>query len=173
MIPVTKFRGLRFTAPQEHTTLEQVLQDIQGDRWKDRVLKCHQDLSKKNWLPCFTPTGVFNHRSLGGLQSYNGVICLDLDHLEDPESVKAQARELDWVRAAFITPSGKGLKVIVLTSSNLEQYKETEEFVAAKFLEATGVARDNRCKDVARIQFISYDPELYHNPESQVLNLDS
>ena len=38
--------------------------------------------------------------------------------------------------------------------------------VAEAFNEATGCSRDNHCKDIARIQFVSYDPELYINENS-------
>lgn len=168
-IPVTFFRGLVFTKPKAQTTLESVLNDIKSDKWKDRVLKCHSDLKQKDWLPVFTPTGTFSHRSIKGMSFYNGIICLDIDHVEDPESLKEKAKLLSWVHAAFVTPSGKGLKVIVRTTAGTEVYKETEEKVATMFFDATGVHRDNRCKDIARIQFISYDPTLYYNPMSDIV----
>lgn len=168
-IPVTLFRGLRFTAPKEQTTLKHVLDDIKSEKWKDRVEKCHLDIKHKDWLPCFTPTGSFNHRSIKGMESYNGVICLDIDHVENPEDLKSEAKKLPWVHAAFITPSGKGLKVMVLTNSTPETYKATEEKVAAMFRDEVNFVRDNRCKDIARIQFISYDPNLYYNPEPEII----
>ena len=168
---VTRFRGLRFTKPQEVVPLQAILERIKTDDWKDRVLKCRTDLKKKDWLPCFTPTGIFNHRSLAGLQEYNGIICLDLDHIEDPAELKKRVAILDYVHSAFITPSGKGLKVIIVTDATTENYKDAEEYVAQKFLDNTSTERDNRCKDIARIQFISYDPDLYYNPDSKILEI--
>lgn len=168
-LQVTRFKGLIFTKPQEVTSLREVLDLIRSDKWKDRIAKCRIDLKHKDWLPCFTPTGVFSHRSLAGLQEYNGVICLDVDHVEDPEDLKRKASELSYVHAAFVTPSGKGLKVIVCTDATKENYKEAEEMVAQRFLEDTGSPRDNRCKDIARIQYVSHDPSLYYNPDSEIL----
>ena len=168
-IPVTTFRGVRFTAPKEQTTLEVVLNDIKSDKWKDRIAKCHVDLKNKDWLPVFTPTGTFNHRSMKGMEVYNGIICLDIDDVEDPEFLKEKGKLLDWVHAMYITPSGKGLKVIVRTTAESIVYKETEEKVANMWLEATGAPRDNHCKDIARIQFISHDPLLYYNPMSNIV----
>ena len=162
-IPVTVFRGLRFTSPKEQTTLEKVLNDIKSDKWKDRVLKCHIDLKHKDWLPCFTPTGTFSHRSIKGMESYNGIICLDIDHVEDPADLKSRASKLNYVGAAFVTPSGKGLKVIISTNATAENYKEMEEKVSTAFFHDAGAARDIRCKDIARIQFVSYDPDIYIN----------
>jgi hypothetical protein len=166
---ITRFSGMRFTKPKEIVSMSAILDLIKTDEWKKRVLACREDLKKKDWLPCFTPTGVFSHRSLAGLEEYNGVICLDVDHVEDPSALKRVSASLNYVHAAFITPSGKGLKVIVVTDATIDNYKEVEEFVAQKFLDDTGAARDNRCKDIARIQFVSYDPELFYNQDSVVL----
>jgi len=163
---VTFFKGLKNTKPEANLELHEILDNIKNGKWKTPVLACREDISKKDKLPCFTPTGVFNHRSIKGLEHYNGIICLDIDGVANPEELKERCKNLHWVQAAFITPSGQGLKVIVQTQGTSENYKQTEELVAEAFLEATGVARDNRCKDIARIQFVSYDPELYYNPHS-------
>jgi hypothetical protein len=162
----TFFKGLRSTKPEKVTDLSEILEGIQNGKWKDASLKCREDLSKKDRLPCFTPTGRFNHRSIKGLEEYNGIICLDIDHVTNPEELKERVTNLGWVMAAFVTPSGQGLKVIVKTHATTETFKKTEELVAAAFLEATGCARDNRCKDIARIQFVSYDPTMYYNPHA-------
>jgi hypothetical protein len=168
---VTFFKGVRSTNPQEQTTLSAVLENIQNGKWKSRVEKCYNDLKYKDYLPCFTPTGTFSYRSIAGLEDYNGIICLDIDHVEDPNELKTKASALEYVHAAFVTPSGKGLKVIVLTDSTRERYVFAENIVAEKFKNDTGFERDNRCKDIARIQFISYDPELHHNLNSVVIEI--
>jgi hypothetical protein len=166
---VTTFRGLKFTAPKEQTTLEVVLSDIKSHKWKDKIAKCRIDLKYKDWLPVFTPTGVFKHRSISGMIQYNGIICLDIDDVENPEELKQKGMLLDWVHAMYITPSGRGLKVIVRTTAEPNVYKETEDKVATMWFDATGYPRDNRCKDIARIQFISHDPLLYYNPMSNIV----
>jgi len=169
---ITFFKGLRSTKPAGNPELKDILMDIKSDKYKVQVEKCHTDVKYKDYLPCFTPTGVFNHRSIAGLESYNGIICLDIDHLEDPIFAKKNAIKLKYVHAAFITPSGKGLKVIIKTNANVETYKTIEQKVADYFYTDCGLTRDNRCKDIARIQFVSHDPELYYNEESYILNLD-
>lgn len=168
-IPVTTFRGLQFTKPKTQTFLIDVLNDIRSDKWKDRIVKCHVDIKHKDWLPVFTPTGTFNHRSIKGMEYYNGVICLDIDHVENPVELKEKGRLLPWVHSMYITPSGKGLKVIVKTTATPEVYKETEEKIALLWLAHTGAPRDNRCKDIARIQYISHDPDLYYNEQSEIV----
>lgn len=171
-IKATRFSGLIFTKPKEVVELSIILDEIKSGKWKEKVEACRGDLKRKDKLPTFTPTGVFTHRSLAGLQEYNGIICLDVDHVENPEDLKNITQSLDYVHAAFITPSYKGLKVIIKTEATKENYKEAEEQIAQKFLRDTGFSRDNRCKDIARIQFVSYDPDLYYNENSIILPID-
>jgi len=162
---ISFFKGLRHTTPEAEVNLLDVLHDIQNGRWKEEVMQCREDLKLKEVLPCFTPTGIFNHRSIKGLLQYNGNFCLDIDHIDDAESLKIKCKEISWIWAAFITPSGKGLKVIIQSDAIAEDFGATEEIVAEQFKLLTGFERDERCKDIARIQYVSYDPEIYINPQ--------
>lgn len=169
----TRFKGVRNTTPEKIQDLFTVLEEIKSEKYRIPVeeIRKQENPSKtplKEKLPCFTPTGNFSYRSIAGLVQYNGLICLDIDNVESPENLKEQCKKLDWVYSAFITPSGKGLKVLVKTSSDVENYKSTELKVSEKFKEETGFSRDNHCKDIARIQFVSYDPEIYINEESKI-----
>jgi hypothetical protein len=171
-IQITRFKSLRSTKPQAVTNLAEVLEEIASEKYKDKILEIRKFETPaksplKDLLPVFTPTGKFNHRSIAGLEQYNGVICLDIDGIEKPEEIKEIAKNIPWVTAAFITPSGKGLKVIVQTSGLFEDYKDIEIAVSTEFENLTGVCRDKHCKDIARIQFVSYDPMIYinENPE--------
>ena len=168
---VTTFKSRQNANPVEQTTLAKVLSDIKGGKWKARIEKVHADIKNKDWLPCFTPTGRFNYRSINGMEEYNGIICLDIDHVDDAEALREVARGFDWVHAAYITPSGHGLKVIVKTNSKRESYTWAERVVAMMFEDQTGFARDNRCKDIARIQYISYDPDLVYNEDSKEVDI--
>jgi len=170
-IEITTFKSKVSTTPVEYMNLDEMLVRIKSDLWKEKILKVRGDLKHKDWLPCFTPTGRFSHRSINGMDYYNGVMCLDVDSVNDPEGLKEIAKELPYVHAMFTTPSGKGLKVIILTNSDKHSYTENEEKVAALWLRATGVPRDNHCKDIARVQYISWDPNLYYNPDSKMLDM--
>jgi hypothetical protein len=165
---ISFFKGLRHTTPEAEVDLLDVLLDIQNGKWKEDVLKCREDLKSKELLPCFTPTGIFNHRSIKGLLQYNGNFCLDIDHIDDPESLKNKCKEISWIWSAFITPSGKGLKVIIKSNSTAEEFRSTEEIVAGQFKLITGFERDERCKDISRIQYVSYDPKIYINPQATI-----
>jgi hypothetical protein len=169
----TRFKSLRNTKPESVTTLLSVLEEIRNGKYQKQIeeIRNQENPSKsplKDKLPLFTPTGIFTHRSMAGLDTYNGIICLDIDNVEDPESLKNKAKTLDYVFAAFITPSGKGLKVLIKTDATQAEYKIKELLVSAAFETETGAIRDNHCKDIARIQFVSYDPNIYINEDSVI-----
>lgn len=172
----TRFKSLRNTKPEQVVSLTDILSEIASDKYKLQIeaIRSQENPSKsplKDKLPVFTPTGIFNYRSLAGLEEYNGLMCLDIDHVEDPISLKEKCKNLNYVYAAFITPSGKGLKVMIKSPATSENYRQIELQVAEAFTNDTGAIRDNHCKDIARIQFVSHDPELYINENSTIINL--
>jgi hypothetical protein len=173
MLECTRFKSLKSTKPVATVSIESILEEIKSDKYREAITEIRKDENPsksplKDKLPCFTPTGIFNHRSIAGMENYNGIICLDIDHVEDVEILKARASKLSYVHAAFTTPSGNGLKVIIKTDATSENYKAKEVEVSDAFSLDTGGIRDNRCKDISRIQFVSYDPALYYNPQSRV-----
>ena len=173
MLQCTRFKSLRNTKPESTVSVLSILEEIRTDKYKSQIeeIRNFENPSKnplKDKLPVFTPTGIFNHRSMAGLENYNGLMCLDIDHIENPEQLKEQCKKLNYVYSAFVTPSGKGLKVLIKTNATAENYREIELKVATAFQHDTGAIRDNHCKDIARIQFVSYDPTLYFNPTSKL-----
>ena len=126
---------------------------------------CRSDITLKKSLPCFTPSGVFSYRNSNGLTTYSGIICLDIDTIDKPEALKEIIKKIPWIWVSFVTPSGKGLKIFVLTDSISENFKEMEQEIATCFYKITGgIERDERSKDLVRLQFVSYDPQIYINP---------
>ena len=176
MLQCTRFKSLRNTKPESTVSVLSILEEIRTDKYKSQIdeIRNFENPSKnplKDKLPVFTPTGIFNHRSMAGLENYNGLMCLDIDHIENPEQLKDQCKKLNYVFSAFVTPSGKGLKVLIKTNATAENYREIELKVATAFQHDTGAIRDNHCKDIARIQFVSYDPNIYINENSSLISL--
>jgi hypothetical protein len=176
MLQCTRFKSLRNTKPESTVSVLSILEEISTDKYKSQIeeIRNFENPSKnplKDKLPVFTPTGIFNHRSMAGLENYNGLMCLDIDHIENPEQLKDQCKKLNYVFSAFVTPSGKGLKVLIKTNATSENYREIELKVATAFQHDTGAIRDNHCKDIARIQFVSYDPNIYINENSSLISL--
>jgi len=168
---VTRFPSLRNSKKASPAILDDIIADIASDMHKIKVEKYRDTgiIKLKDSLPVFTPAGEFEKRSKAGLIKINGLVTLDIDHVDDAISLKEIAENITWVRAAFITPSGKGIKVIVETDiKDPADWVKVELEVSTEWEKITGFPRDNRAKDIARIHFICWDPTVYYNKESEI-----
>jgi hypothetical protein len=153
-------------------TPEQAIEEIRSGQHKaaiqsirdDLDLDCHEaaDAAKRK-LPAILWNGQFSKRSTAGCTGRSGLIVADLDGLDDPAAVREALRPDDYVFAAFISPSGRGLKVVFncnTGASHADNFAAMEHHLRTKYALAT----DPSGKDVSRLCFVSHDPELHHNP---------
>lgn len=130
----------------------------------------------KKSLPAFTPSATFNGgRKIEFLTNYNALMVLDIDKLEKEklQQCKTKIRMDDFVFASFVSPSGNGLKIFVKVSSEKEQHKETFLKLQRYFEELLQVEIDKSGKDITRLCFFSYDPELYLNENASTFGCHS
>jgi hypothetical protein len=139
---------------------------LQGKIKEAKVLK------KK--LPGFTPYGIFpNGRRADLLQIYNPVICLDFDKVKEalPE-LRKTVDALPTTYASFISPSGNGLKVFVITTATKHQHFQSFSQVANEYEKQTGIKSDRSVKDIPRLCFLSYDPNVYLNSSCEIFQIN-
>lgn len=125
-----------------------------------------QDGMKKDLLPVVCVNGCFKYRSDNWLEKYSSFTALDYDGFKDSESMNAAKEKLKsypFVYSVFETPSGKGLKAIVLHDSvNPENHWNL-------YLQLMEICRlpqiDDGVMDLSRCQYLSYDPDIWVNPE--------
>ena len=83
----------------------------------DDALEGQYRLLKKRRLPGITASGIFEPtRKAENLKVHSGLVVLDFDHLADAEGARAIAVQSNHVAAAYISPSGAGVKVLVAVS---------------------------------------------------------
>lgn len=73
---------------------------------------------------CFN--GKFRNRSVAGLIEHSGFIVLDIDKLnsiEDAIELRDSISSDEYVYAAWVSPSGKGLKILVKVPAKAENHK--------------------------------------------------
>jgi hypothetical protein len=124
--------------------VEELKKALPGVMWSGRFKNREQPVSEK-------------------LLDHSGLLCTDLDSLGErlPE-IRKQLEESRHVFALFLSPTG-GLKLVVRVpadaSKHLGSFRAAEKHVK----ELTGIQVDPACKDVGRLCFLSYDPQLYVN----------
>jgi hypothetical protein len=168
-----------FHKPVDKRSLILIAKDIASDKYKAPVEKIRKLLQQgktgeaqelKKQLLAFTPSGVFkNRRVKDDVEMYNNFIHLDFDKLTDEQIANAKiilAKD-PYTFAFFISPSGHGLKVFVEVTSGIEDHTTAYMQVQAHYEKLTGLKADPSCKDITRLCFMSYDPQLYKNLDNK------
>ncbi len=171
---LSMFYGARATKPTKIDS-DQFWEDIKTGRWEKEITELRNLLrskgkeaynEKKKELSAITMSGLFLQRAANSMVRYSGLIQGDIDSVENPEMLRDELSLDPHVRASFLSPSGKGVKLAIRVPDDPEKHKES--FFAAEryFLEKHGVTIDPSCKDINRICFTSFDPELKGNEDA-------
>ncbi len=167
--------GILNTTKGQEVTLEFAFDYIRTGKEYDliRQVRAETDPEKrgqlKKGLSYFMFSGTFAKREAKGLIEHSGLICLDFDHVTQMDAVRVQLQTDPHIVALFVSPSGDGLKVLV----PIEGSKHKEAFLALQdyFKQTYQLEVDKSGKDVSRACFVSYDDNLYFNPEAQLFTL--
>jgi len=128
----------------------------------------------KKQLPAFTPSGRFEGgRKAEFLQEYSRLIILDIDKVENLAEITEKARNCHYTYACFVSPGGNGLKILVKTDNSVQKHREAFLRVQQYYEKLLNTVIDPSGKDVTRLCFFSWDPEIYRNPESETFNITS
>ncbi len=121
--------------------------------------------SLKKSLPAVLWSGAFNERKNDALVQYSGLLCADLDSLgADLPAIREELKQSPHLWALFTSPSGYGLKAVFRVPPDASQHAGSFRAIREHVRKLTGVEVDQSCKDVARLCFLSYDPDIYYNP---------
>ena len=116
-------------------------------------------------LPGFLPSGTFSKRDNGSLIEYSGILCADADSLGDRlPSIREMLKTLPFVRAVALSPSGDGLKIFFNVIKDASRHEDSFRAIRDNML-GIDVEIDDKCKDLARICFLTWDPDLWVREE--------
>jgi hypothetical protein len=124
---------------------------------------------QKIQLPAVTWSGSFSQRRADALLAHTGILCVDIDHIDsfdDTSKLQQRIGADPHTAAVFRSPSGCGLKVLVLASpapTNDSEHKKLFSLVERHFLDTYSLPIDPACKDVSRLCFLSCDPQMIVN----------
>ena len=124
----------------------------------------------KKQLPAVIWSGTFSYRASDKLLQHSGLQCGDLDDL-GPElpRVREQLQTSRHLYALFLSPTGHGLKPVFRVPSDASKHAGSFRAVEAHVKQLIGIQIDESGKDIGRLCFMSYDPELYHSPNATEL----
>ena len=133
-----------------------------------RKAKTKEEKEKaKMKLPAVTWNGTFKTKNRNDLIHYSSFTALDFDHIQ-PEKMDEFGKWLQGfpcIYAYYVTPSGKGYKAIILHDNyeplyHYDLYNQLLELFDCP-------EKDTSTVDLARGNFLSYDPNLWKNPNPQ------
>jgi hypothetical protein len=131
------------------------------ERIRETIDKERANKLKSN-LPSICFSGKFTDRKDECLVEHSGLICLDFDDVGDINEFKSELCGNEYIYAAWVSPSGKGIKALVKIADGL---KHREHFAA---LQDIFPSVDRSGVNVSRVCYESYDPDLWINNNPKV-----
>lgn len=173
MSQVSYYKSLLNTTDSVVVSVDAILGGIKNGKAKNLVTSIRVETDKnkraslKKQLAAVCFSGVFERRSDSAIQSHSGFICLDFDGYQGQEIAEAMRffKEDKYTYAAFISPSGKGIKVLVRIPAESEthgqRFDSLKEYYNSEFFDVTS-------RNLSRVCFMSYDPNMYINKNSEL-----
>ena len=169
--------NVRQSAPPRILELFEVLTDIKNGKWKDeiteirllRVSEPEKATELKKALPAAMFSGQFSGLGADTFTEHSGIICFDFDDVGGDELIAftRSLKTLSCVYAFFVSPSGDGVKVLVHAKADSpEEHKLSWEKAATQLQALTKAPVDESPKNVSSKCFVSYDPDLWINPNN-------
>lgn len=158
--------------------LGDALAAIRNGKQKSKILQMRKvveiDHDKYNEIKGSLPANIFSGKFTGGhaitnIIEYNCLMTLDIDKLNDEQLVKVKQNLLsdEYVFSFWLSPSGKGYKGLVFLdygeitlSDKVYWHKIAFSQLFKYFKNRYGFELDIKCKDVPRLCFVSYDPDI-------------
>ena len=179
MHKVSFYKNIGDVTSKTIVTIEAYLNAIKEGKYKKQIENIRLATTKatknelKKKLPNITASGIFSKREDKYLITHSTFKQIDFDQDKNkemnPEVVKNSLLKDPYTFAAFISPTGTGVKLLVqiIPEQDKNIYYSLEEYYFSKYK----LQIDTSCKNVSRAMFVSWDPELFHNPGSKIFIL--
>lgn len=167
--------GIKNITSNGTTTLEKLYSFIKNDVWLSQRTMLLRSLDSKEKQNAFksaeleyvTFGGTFSERKDTGLLEESGLICIDIDEIENPAQLKKSIIEKsEFLLFAFISPRGNGLKLVFGRDMAFD-FKENYQSYTHYLMETFDIPKksiDQSCASISKACFLCHDPEVYLNP---------
>jgi len=199
---VTIFKNVKASWPQETELDDIVRIMMSSPKICERTQTCRQYLAKGDKkeadkikissFPAFAPCASFYEgKARGNAIGLTDLCYLDIDHIENERLIN---EALDILRndpnvvMASRSVSGRGLHILVryqlkgfeippqrtkMTPKTMQKvYGEVFEYLAMKYQLKLGLEPDYQARNMGHVYIVSYDPDLYYNPNAETLVVD-
>lgn len=159
------------TQPIGTTTVDDYLDNVKNGEYQDIVLRVRNGKAKKDDAIAVTVSATFaKNRRMDSVEKHSGFIGIDLDDAdnENLNSVRPRLEADPYCYACHHSIRGFGLVwyVKIDPEKHQEAFRSIEQYLSNNY----NVTVDPSGKDVSRLRFISYDPDLFRNRASKKFN---
>ena len=158
---------------------------VRAEQWNENIDKYREthDAALKRKLPAFIFQATFDETTskagkIGRWRKQSatrltGLVVMDVDHVENPQEVyeswflgepsgKAERKALNFeelgIVLIYITPSGRGLKIVFKARHDWGNLIDNQHAMA----KVLGVEVDESCKDASRMSFICKETDIMY-----------
>ena len=143
---------------------------VKDPKWSEAInmYRTTGDASYKRKLPAFIfqatfdetvsktgKTGTWRKQAATRL---TGLVVMDIDHIDNPKAVFESWTINERILLVYITPSGKGLKVVFKAVPEEGNLIDNQHAMAKRL----GVEVDEACKDASRMSFICKEDDILY-----------
>lgn len=164
---VSIFKHAKDPITERNLSILSYFDGIKQGQWQDEVLDYRTGKKPKDTIHAVTVSGTFKERKSSSLIKHSGIICIDIDAKDqicnfDIEEIKSDI----YTYCVHQSVGGFGYAVYVKIDPerHLDAFMALEEYYFVNY----SIVIDKSCKDVSRLRFVSYDPELLMNEKSKV-----
>jgi hypothetical protein len=172
---ITIFRNIYELETPYYLSVQDSLNRIKNGNSKTLIEQVRANTDKKNdlkkKLPSILFSGDFPHRKQGALpRNHSGLIVLDIDGLKKSEvnSHKSDICGDKYTFSCFVSPSGSGLKVLVKIPKDVKRHGSYFMAIEKYYIQSLLIKVDTSGKNINRVCYESYDPDIYINEDSEV-----
>jgi hypothetical protein len=170
---ITIYKHVTDTATTHFKDVSVAIDRIKTGKSKVLVekVRAEQDEEKqkllKNNLPGYCFSGKFRTRHDSAIIEHSGLVCLDFDKmpLDQIQTFKDSICDNEFTYCCFISPSGNGVKVLVKIPKEIKHhrsyFKALKDYFKSDYW-------DDKCINISRFCFESYDAEIFVNEDSLI-----
>ena len=147
---------------------------VRAKQWNENIDKYREtgEAALKRKLPAFIFQATFDETvsAKGKMGRWRkqaatrltGLVVMDVDHVENPQEKFEGWKALDFgklgILLVYVTPSGKGLKVVFKADAEKGNLIDNQHAMA----KVLGVEVDESCKDASRMSFICKESDILY-----------